>query len=160
MFFNILGFQRSYTAFLRLFSLILNAQMDFLAVLFIWSHVHLLPSAYIIRWEGTVFTGVCLLILGGAPSPSHNTSTGPMSFLGVLQWLVPGPFSKVPFPWGLPQWLVPGPFQRVYPGQVKMGVPWPGPDGGGTPARSRQVGTLAGSGQGYPSQRLGTPVQG
>ena len=26
------------------------------------------------------------------PSPSHNTSTGPMSFLGVPQWLVPGPF--------------------------------------------------------------------
>ena len=56
---------------------------------------------------------------GGTPSPSHNISTGPMSFLGVQHWLVSGPFP------GVPQWLVPGPF----PGgvtQSQIGYPWPG----------------------------------
>ena len=46
---------------------------------------------------------------GDTPSPSHNTSTSPMSFPGDLpQWPVEGPFR------GVPQWLVPGPF----PGRV------------------------------------------
>ena len=42
-----------------------------------------LPPAYVVRREGTVFTGACLSTGGGAgtPSSSHNTSIRPMSFL-------------------------------------------------------------------------------
>ena len=48
--------------------------------------------------EGTVFTGVCLSIPRmGTPSPSHNTSTGPMSFLGV------NPVTSPSSPLGVPQ---------------------------------------------------------
>ena len=59
---------------------------------------------------------------------------------GVPQWLVPGPFLRVPRP---------GP-DRGYPSQVQMGegVPWPGPDGG-----------VLGPGVGYsPVQGFGTPL--
>ena len=41
--------------------------------------------------ENNVFTGVCLSTPGGTSSPSHNTSTGPMSFSGVPQDGVPPP---------------------------------------------------------------------
>ena len=47
----------------------------------------LLPSAYVVRREGTVFAGVCLFITGlgggGIPSLSHKTSTGPRCLIGV-----------------------------------------------------------------------------
>ena len=61
------------------------------------SYPQLLPPAYGVRREGTVFTGVCLStpgggggvphfhpmsFPGGTPSPYHNTSTGPMSLPG------------------------------------------------------------------------------
>ena len=64
--------------------------------------------------EGTVFTGVYLFTSGGTPSTSHNTFTDLMSFLGVLQWLVPGPF-----------WGYPSPRQGVPQSQVGGGIPAP-----------------------------------
>ena len=71
-----------------------------------WKMFQFLPSAYVVRREGTVFTGVCLSTPdGGTLTPSHNTSTGPRSLLGGTQ---PGP---------------------------DRGVPSPDPDGGGTLAR-------------------------
>ena len=59
-----------------------------------------------------VFTGVCLELCRGTPSPSHNTSTGPMSFLRY-----PSDWSQVPPPEGYPStrlggYPVPG---REYP---------------------------------------------
>ena len=36
--------------------------------------------------EGNVFTGVCPSTVGGTPSPSHNTSTGPMFFPGCTRY--------------------------------------------------------------------------
>ena len=62
-------------------------------------------------------------------SPSHNTSTGPMSFLGRY----PNDGSQVPS-WGVPQSQVGVPQDRVPPGQdsgsppgqVRIGYPWPG----------------------------------
>ena len=51
---------------------------------------------------GGVFTGVCLFTQGGGgvftSSPSHNISTGPMSFPRGY----PSDWSQVPF-WGVPQ---------------------------------------------------------
>ena len=55
--------------------------------------------------EGTVFTGVCLSTQeggGGYPSPSHNTSTGPMSFLGGTQSPFHNLIGSMPF-WSTPQ---------------------------------------------------------
>ena len=59
--------------------------------------------------------------MGVTPSPSCNTSTGSMSFLGVSQWMV-----QCPFLWGYPS-----PKQGVTPGwgtpsQVRIGYPVPG----------------------------------
>ena len=78
------------------------------------------------------------------PSPSHNTSTGPMSFLGGTP--VTGPRflpGRYPSPrWGVPQSLVPGPFLGGTP--VPDGVPQDGytPPGMWYPlARSGWVGT-------------------
>ena len=66
---------------------------------------------------GYVFTGVCLFRWGRGvtPSPSHITSTGPMSLLGVPKWLVAGPFpDPLDQGWGTPP-----------PSQLKMGgTPW------------------------------------
>ena len=64
--------------------------------------------------EGTVFTGVCLSTRGG--TPSHNTFTGPMSFLGVphLHPLMLPLDAPVTGPRSLPRWEV---------------FPWPGQDG-------------------------------
>ena len=125
----------------------------------------LLPPAYVDQREGTVFTGVCPH-LGGNPSPSHNTSTGTMSFLrGVPQWL-----SKV-LSQGVPQWLVPGPFPEGTPAKSRLGYPGQ-VQTGGTPARSRQgvpwpemgyphpemVYPSSGPGQGPPLQRWCYPT--
>ena len=64
-----------------------------------------LPPGYVVRREGTV-SRVCLCPHewgGFTPSPSHNTSTCPMSFQGVPQCLVPGPFpGGTPVPCGVP----------------------------------------------------------
>ena len=69
-------------------------------------HIDGITYYRVVRREGTVFTGVCLSTSGGVtPSPSHNTSTGPMSFLGGY----PSDWSHVP--------------AREYPG---WGTPWPG----------------------------------
>ena len=59
--------------------------------------------------EGNSFSLFCQFTPGGAPSPSHNTSTGPMSF-----WGYPSEWSQVP----------------------SQGVPQPGTDGRGTTATS------------------------
>ena len=80
---------------------------------------------------------------GVTPSPSHNTSTGPMSFLGVphLHPIIL-PLVPCPFPGGVPQWLVPGP--------IPGGTPVPG---GGTSVPD----------VGYPSPRWewkGSPIWG
>ena len=85
--------------------------------------------------EGTVRTGVCLSTPegGGTPSPSHNTSTGPMSFLG-----------RYPSDWS-----------QILPGgtQVPVGgeIPWP---------RQGYFSPRWGGGGLSQSQAGGTPVQG
>ena len=75
--------------------------------------------------------------LRGTQSPSHNTSTGPMSFLGVPQWLAPGPFLGG----------YPSPGQEIPQFQV----------GGGYPMRGSAWGTPARSAWGTP--QLGVPPQ-
>ena len=86
----------------------------------------LLPPAY----GRLCFTDVCLLTWGWYPSPSHNTSTGPISFGGVPHIYPIGSMSFLGR--GVPQWLVPGPFPGGIP--VWRGTPWPGQvQDGGTP---------------------------
>ena len=125
--------------------------LTFGALLKLWCKKY---SKYEIRRE--VMFSVCSHSFGGGgyPSPSHNTFTGPMSFPGVPQWLVPGqdgrgvPHNGVP-PWlgqdrGSPWWGYPWPGMG-YPTQVRMGVP-------------HDVGTPS---QGWvppPSQGWGTPL--
>ena len=107
--------------------------------------------------EGNSFSLFVSPHLGGVPpSPSHDTSTGPMSFSGVPQWLVPGPFlggTPVTGPVSLPM---------GYPlGQVRMGgipgwgTPWLVLMGGryprtGYPPQSRD--RVPQIGMGYPPQ--------
>ena len=65
------------------------------------------------RYDGKVLfsqASVCSH-LGGTPSPSHNTSTGPMSFLG----------GQVPHLHSIILALVPCTFWRYPPSQVRMG---------------------------------------
>ena len=109
---------------------------------------------------------------GGTLSPSHYTSTGPMSFLGLsgwlLQWLTPGLFWQVlrtGYPpshgWGT-HWLgqnrgysrMDSPWPGMgYPNQVRIGVPQdrviPNQEGG-TPW----------PGMGYPLVRMEYPILG
>ena len=73
----------------------------------------LLPPGYVVRQEGTVFTGVCLFIQAGTPSPSCNISTGTTSFTGRY----PSDWSQVPSQ-GVPQ-------DGVSPGQG-WDTPWSG----------------------------------
>ena len=74
--------------------------------------------------------------LGGTPSPSHNTSTGPMSFLGGVN---PSDWSQVPSR-GVPQSQAGYPSPRGgtpvlgYPqSQDRMGTPLPNQDRMGYP---------------------------
>ena len=79
-----------------------------------------LPPAYVVRLEGTVFTGVCLSTPGMGVPHLHNTLTGPMFF--------PGGGGGYPSDWSHV------PSQGRYPSQVQMG--WPGQvQMGDTPAR-------------------------
>ena len=137
-----------------------------------------LPPAYVVPREGTVFTGVCLSTPRGTPFSCHNTSTGPMSFVEVPLWLVPGPFIG-----GYPSQVQLrgtqlGPSGQ-YPSQVQMGVPRPGmgypspqprwmvppvrdgiphPGKGTSPARDRVPHwPVQDGGRGYLSQGWGTP---
>ena len=58
-------------------------------------------SPYVVRREGTVFTGVSLFMWGDTPSPLHNISTGPMSFLEGTPTLHPIILPLIPCPlWG------------------------------------------------------------
>ena len=130
--------------------------------------------------EGTVFTGVCLSTpVGGTPSLSHGTSTGPMSFpggtpshnnctgpmalLGVpsdwsqvvsggTQWLDPGPFwgySSSRWGYPSPRWRYPSP--RQYP---RTGLGTPSQDRMGYyPART-ELGTPSQDRIGYPQPEL------
>ena len=115
-----------------------------------------LPPAYLVRREGTVFTGVCLLTFVGVGYPNQVWMVGGTPFLG---WGVPWPGLDGGYPirgvggdtWpgldggGIPPsqaWMVGG-----YPGQVWMvgvpgGTPWPGMDGGGYPSQVWMVGGL------------------
>ena len=106
-----------------------------------------LPPAYI------VFTGVCLFMGGGGGlplSPSHNTSTCPMSFLGGEDTPWPGqdgggvPQDRVPpghvrmggtLGWGTPcqGWGTPWPGQNRSEGYPKMEYPPPPPTRNGVP---------------------------
>ena len=80
-----------------------------------------LPPTCIIRQE-VMFSqaSVCLSTWGGGvtTSLSHNTFTGPMSFLGIPQ-------SQV----GVPQDWVPPRQDGVPPARLGWGIPWPGHDG-------------------------------
>ena len=58
-------------------------------------------NPYVVRREGTVFTGVSLFMWGDTPSPLHNISTGPMSFLEGTPTLHPIILPLIPCPlWG------------------------------------------------------------
>ena len=90
------------------------------------------------KYEGRLcFQFVCHYTPGGTPSPSHNASTGPMSFLGY-----PSDWSKVPsgggatpvqlggYPSPPSQVRMPNPLARTGvppPGQVRMRYPLPLP---------------------------------
>ena len=79
-----------------------------------------LPPAYVVRREGTVFTGVCLSTGGGGGVPDWVPPRG------VPDW-VPPRGSGYP-PGGVPSQVPPG----GVPGQVPPGgVPGPPPGGGG-----------------------------
>ena len=87
--------------------------------------------------EGTVLTGVCPHP-GGTQFPSHNTSTGPMSF---LEWGYPSDWSQVPLGEGVSQTggnlvqcreLVPQSKADSTPGQ-DWGSPTPSRTGLGSP---------------------------
>ena len=98
--------------------------------------------------EGTVFTGVCLSTSEEYLSPSHNTSTGPMSFPGGT----PSPshntsIDLMSFPRGFPS-----DWSRVLT-QLKVG--YPSPRQGVTP----EQGTSSQVRMGYPTSRLGIPSQ-
>ena len=106
----------------------------------------------------------------GTPSPSHNTSTDPVSFLGggVPQWLVPGQDRGT----GYPKMGVPSTRDGVLPGQVRMGrvggtlghdgVPLPWPGIGYPRTRSGQGiphdGVTPRPGMGYPPDRTADGV--
>ena len=102
--------------------------------------VAFLPPAHVVRRE--VMFSVCSHPEGGCtPSPSHNTSTGPMSFLGGIPHLHPIKLPLVPCPFlGVPQCLVLGAFRGwgggggtpVPDGQLRIGYP-PARSGWGTP---------------------------
>ena len=92
-----------------------------------------LPPAYVVRREGTVFTGVCLLTFVGVGYPSQVWMVGGTPFLG---WGVPWPGLEGGTPslgWGGGTW--PGldgggiPLSQAW---MVGGIPWPGLDGGGT----------------------------
>ena len=64
---------------------------------------------------------------GCTPSPSHDTSTGPMSFLGGTQWLTPGSFLdviQVQVRMGYPPWLGRG--TPSWPGRNGIPSDWDG----------------------------------
>ena len=102
---------------------------------------HLLPLACVVRREGTVFTGVCMSTPGEggfAPSPSHSTSTGSMSFLVGTPVTGPRflPGGRVPqSQMGVPQDRVPPARDGVPPGQdgVLVYSHWLGPELGQGP---------------------------
>ena len=111
----------------------------------------MLPPAYVVRREGTLFTGVCLSTPGGGGGLPHLHP--------IILQLVPCPFWGCPHDWSqVPSWV-------STLARSGWGVPQPGPDGdypgqgwvspgqvrmGGTPARSRW-------GKGYPLPRDGVP---
>ena len=103
----------------------------------------LLPPAYVVRQEGTVCTGVCLSTLegGGTRSPSHNTSTGPTSFLGGTAVTVPRSLPR-----GVPQSQMGVPQNGVLPGQ-----------GWGTPSPQPEMGYAPWPEMGYPPARMMYP---
>ena len=70
---------------------------------------------------------------GGTPSPSHNTSTGPMSFPGDTP--VTGPRS---LPGGTPGWVPPSQVRMGYPPLARSGcgTPQPGKDGVPPPTKT------------------------
>ena len=101
-----------------------------------------LPPAYVVRHGKVLFSQVSVCPhpggrIGSTTSPSHNTSTGPMSFL--VGTPVTSPSS---LPRGYPSQVQMG---GGYPSQIQTGeppilgwgTPWPGQDGGtqgwGTP---------------------------
>ena len=83
------------------------------------SHYRTFTAAYEVRRE--VMFSVCSNLGGGTPSPSHNTSTGPMSFLGSTP--VTGPRSQTGGTWDrVPPW--PGQ-DGIPPGQATLGQVMP-----------------------------------
>ena len=80
----------------------------------------------------------------GTPSPFHNTSTGPMAFLGGTLVLAGGGGEELPHHPGVPPLAKSG-----------WGTPWPGQDGQTPLAKSRWGTPLARSGWGTPLARSG-----
>ena len=112
-----------------------------------------------IRRMGKVIFSVCLSVhtRRGAPSPSYDTSTGPMSFKGGTP--VTGPSSLprgYPTPGGgYPSWVPPS-RDGVPPGQVRMavsGMEYPSPGMGYPLARS-----VWGTWDGYPHPGMAYPL--
>ena len=79
-----------------------------------------LPPTYVVRQEGTVFTGVCLLTLGGVPGPGPGRGAQVQVQMRGSQVQVQMRGSQVQV-WG-------GPRSRS-----QGGVPGPGPGRGGVP---------------------------
>ena len=105
--------------------------------------VGFLPPAYVVRREGTVFTGVCLSTggEGGYPDPPPGGKGGVPDRVpprGVPR--PPGGVSDRVPPWGVPDWVPPlGTWTPPggLPGTPRGGT-WPGtPRGGGVPGPPR-----------------------
>ena len=107
---------------------------------FVKEYINFLPPAYVVRRE-VMFSQVSVCS-GGYPIPSHNTSTGPMSFLGGI----PVTGSR-PLPRGYPSPRQGVPHDGVPPNQVRVGHP---PTRDGVPPQPGQDGVPPRAGWGTP----------
>ena len=118
-------------------------------------------------WERYVFTAVCLLTGWGGgctPSPSHNTSSGPMSLPGGKGY--PGQVStRVSSTLARSRWGTPPIQVRMrggggYPGQVRIGTPSQDRDEVTPSLDMSEWGTSTRTGMGYPlgQVRMGYPL--
>ena len=97
------------------------------------------------KYDGSYIFSLSTTWRGGrecTPSPSHNTSTGPMSFLGVTDFHPMLPLVPCPFWGGVPQAQAGGYSSPRWgvPWSRAGGTPWPGQDGGTPPPSQVRMG--------------------